>query len=366
MRGIKIVAVVAVMVVVAAGAVILATSGDNEKADGGPVTLTDYLGREVTVISSERIISQSSAPTAILCGLGASSNLVGVSSDDEVYAENPYVIGLTQDDFPQAINDGLGNGTIKALGPMYNMSAETIVSIESDLVVLDVYGSSPEIRAALDTLGVTYVVVAVGTIDEIFQTIDILGKAVGKEPAAAKMTSEIKSAIKKISDWCESIVVNERGGQKFNVALMMTASYAIGPEYIGGEILESLHVENAFSGVGRYAPVSKESIAQADPDVLIYQNLGMGDGVTDPAAYVQSVYSDPVLGKVSAAENGLVFTTVGGAKNATSHANQGIVRAYAIFAMFIYQDYLTFEISDVFDSDNYIGYMSKFWEMVDS
>ena len=36
-----------------------------------------------------------------------------------------------------------------------------------------------------------------------------------------------------------------------------------------------------------------------------------------------------------------------------------------MYAMFIYRDYLTFEIPDVFD-ENYAEYTVKFWEMINS
>jgi ABC-type Fe3+-hydroxamate transport system substrate-binding protein len=301
-----------------------------------------------------------------LCGLGVSSKIVGVSSDSGVYNENPHVIGLTADDFPTAIINGINNGKITALGGMYRMSAETMASVESDLIVCDAYGINQEIMNALDMLGITYIVVSsAGSLQEIYDNIRLLGKAVGKEQTAEKMVAEMKSAITKISEWCESIVEKELKGQRYNVALMMTADYAIGPNYTGGDTLISLCADNAFESIERYARVTKESIADANPDIIIYQNLEMG-GVTDYAGFISTFYSDPILGTTNAAKDHSVFATIGGAKNATSYYSQGIVRAYAIYAMFIYQDYLTFDIPNVFDTANYTEYTTKFWEVINS
>ena len=364
----KIVAIVAVIVIIIAGVAIIVSGNDSSKDSSGPFTVTDYLGRNVTINSTERIVSVSTTGTAILCGLGVSSNFVGVSSDASTYSVDSYAMSPTQDNFPQAVKDGMNSGKIKPLGAMYHLSAEAIVSVPSDLVVCDTLGTTPEIRNALDSLGVTYVVIASSNtvVEGIYEKIEFLGEVVGKQTEAKRIISEMKSTIKTICDWSESIVNNQLNGQKYNVALMMTADIAIGGNYPQGSVLKGLVVNNAFESVGTYASVSKESIASVNPDVLIYQTLGMGDGVTDPIGFVNSLYNDPVLKGINAAKKGLIFTTIEGAKTTAGNANQDFVNAYALYAMFIYKDFLTFSIPDVFDSDNYAGYLAQFWDMLNS
>ena len=367
MDKIKIVALVAVVVVVvAAFAVVLTSMSDDENSDGSR-TVVDFNGRKVVINSADRILSTSAVPTSILCGLGVSSSIVAVSTDPDVYGEDPHIIGATDDDFPKAIVDGLANKSIVALGGMYNMSAETIASVASDVVICDAYGIKQETMDALDQLGITYVVVSgTGLMSEIYDTIELLGKVVGKESVANRMISEMKNSIQKIQNWCKSVVENKMDGKKYNVAMMMTARYAIGPNYLGGEIMGQLYVNNVFNNIDRYALVTSESIVEANPDAIIFQNLGMGDGVTNPAAYIASVYADPILGGISAADNGLIFATTEGAKNAASYANQGIVRAYAMYAMFIYQDYLSFDVPDILNSSNYSQCIEQFWSEINS
>ena len=354
------------ILVIASMAVVITTMGDddNNRAD---VTVTDYVGRKVSVSSVDRIVSVSMNPTAILCGLGVGSNLVGVSGDTGVYSEDGSIIGLTDDDFPKAVRDGLANGTIKDLGGMYNMSAETMISVESDLVVCDTYGTKQETWDALENLGVTFIVVSgTGFLNDIYNNIELLGKAVRKESKANSLISEIKNTIGKIESWCESIVENELNGKKLDVVLMMTTTYAVGDDYLGGEIIKGLCANNAFGYLGRYASVTSESILSANAEVLIYQNLGVGDGVADPAAFLKSLHNHPILGGIDAAKDGLTFATIEGAYRSSSSANQGIARAYAMYAMFIYQDYLTFEIPSVLDSSNYSHYIDLFWKMINS
>ncbi|MDR0523629.1 MAG: ABC transporter substrate-binding protein [Candidatus Methanoplasma sp.] len=359
-------AIAAAAIIVAAGAAVALSSPGGGEERSGPVTVTDYLDREVTIGSSDRIVSQQANITAMLCGLGVGSRIVAASSDAGIYDEDPGVIGMADDDFPKAVKDGIAAGRIKELGGMYNMSAETLVSVESDLIIIGSYGITPETRKKLDDLGATYIVTSMShnTIEDLYADMAIIGKAVGREAQAEKMESEMRSAIGKISGWCESIVDKEMGGTRPRVALMMTSTYATGDGYIGGDVLKALCADNVFGYVGRYAPVSKESIAAEDPEALMYQNVGMGDNVSSPAEYVMSLYGDPVIGRTSAAGSGSIFATVDAAKNATSYTNQGFVRAYAIWAMFIYHDSLPFDVPPVLDSGNCSEYLSKFWAVV--
>ncbi|MCL2031996.1 MAG: ABC transporter substrate-binding protein [Methanomassiliicoccaceae archaeon] len=360
-----IIAVLAVAaIVVVAGAAIIVTTGDDNKSGGGPVTVVDTLGREVTITSTDRIISSGVVPTAILCGLGLSSNIVGVSIDTGIYDEDPYVIGLTDDDFPKAITDGISSGRIAALGPMYLMPAETLASVPSDLVICQ--STNEEIRIALDALGITYIVIQTpGSMKEVYDTIELVGKAVDREQPAEKMISEMKSAIKKITDWCESIVTDEMKGEKYRVALMISATYANGRNSAPGNILTDLCADNAFESVDRTALVSTESIASVNPDIIIYTGLEIYDLVV-PAEFIESLYADPIIGNTGAAKNELIFALSGGARSPTAFYEQGIVGAYAIYAMFIYKDHLTFDITNVFDSSNYVEYSKLFWEQINA
>lgn len=364
MEKVKITAIVAVIAIVIAGAAVALTTMNDNGNSSGSVTVTDTQGREVTIDSCDRIISVTASATSILCGLGLSSNIVAVTSDDDIYSEESSIIGLTDDDFPTAIIDGIEDGTITELGAMYHISAETIASVEADLVICDDYGTNEDTWNALDDLGITYIVITSPySVDEIYSNIELIGDATGTSSEADTLMSEMSSAIQKICDWCASIVEDELDGEKYSVALMMIDGYAIGTGYMGGDILTELGVENAFESIATYASVTEESMVEANPDIIIYNNLEMG-GVTDAESFIEEFCTDDITGNINAAENDLVFATMGGASNVASFGAQGIVCAYAMYAMFIYKDYLTFDIPNVLDSSNYSDYIAQFWAMI--
>ena len=199
-----------------------------------------------------------------------------------------------------------------------------------------------------------------------YDNFELLGKAFGKEAQADKVVSEMKSAIGKICDWCKNIVNNERGGDKIDTAVMMTATYAVGPEYIAGTIITDLYADNVFNDLGMYGVVSKEAIAERNPDAMIYTVLGMGDGVTDIPAYISSLYVDPIIGSTTAAKNKAIYSVSGSARNAMSYVDQGTVMSYAMCAMFLYNEYLDFEVPSELTGENYYGYVEKFWNMINA
>lgn len=101
----KMIAIVAVIIIVIAAAAAVALTRDNGGNGGDStdemITVTDGLGRTVTLSNIETVSSCSNVVASILCGIGASSSIVAVSVDDGAYEDFSSVIGLVDDDYPQ-------------------------------------------------------------------------------------------------------------------------------------------------------------------------------------------------------------------------------------------------------------------------
>lgn len=361
-----IVIILAAALVVAGGVAVVVMSGQSNEETVRNVTVIDGIGREVSLGKIDRITSVSAVPTAILCGLGLSSKLVAVSSDTGVYDEKSKIIGLDDDDFPAAVLSGLESGKIKGLGKMYNMSAETITTVNTDVVVCSEFGCAENTRTALDQLGIKYIVLKnEATFEIVLDNILLLGKAFNKEAKAEKMVSQMNNVIGKITTWCDKIVSQKLGGNAYKVCSMMTSTYVTGDKYISGTpLISKIGGTNPFGSVGKYAVISKESLVEKTPDVIIYTSLGMGDGIDNAADYIVGLKKDPVTKDIPACKNNRVFAVTGAAKNAMSYADQGMIQAYAFFAMFTYKDYLGFDLPTVLNGDNYSLYLDKFWDLV--
>lgn len=367
----KMIAIVAVIIIVIAAAAAVALTRDNGGNGGDStdemITVTDGLGRTVTLSNIETVSSCSNVVASILCGIGASSSIVAVSVDDGAYDDFSSVIGLVDDDYPQAIIDGLADGSIKSLGGMYNMSAESAMSVTSDLKIFTEYGYDPDTGAALDKVGIPYLVLKnESSINTVYDNITLLGKVMNKEAEAAELVSDMKAVVQKIVDWCQSVVDDELGGEKVDASIIIGSNYACGDQYIKGTILTDIGANNPFAHLGKYAQVSSEGFAQANPDVMIYTSVAMGSDV-DPSTFLEEFKNDPVLGMIDAAKNDNVYVINGDkTDSATSTNSHSMLNAYALMAMCIYSDYLPFDVPNVFTDDVFENLLDQFWEVVNA
>ncbi|MFT0898705.1 ABC transporter substrate-binding protein [Candidatus Methanoprimaticola sp. MG2] len=358
-------AIVLAIVVLAAAVAVVAITGDksgNGDDGDGTITVTDGIGRTVTLPEDiETVSSCSNVVASILCGIGASDNIVAVSVDEGAYTDFDFVIGLVDDDYPQAIIDGLADGSIKNLGGMYNMSSESALSVTSDLKIFTEYGYDPDTGAALDKLGVPYIVLKnEDSIETVYSNIALLGKVMDREDAASELVSQMKDIVNKIKTWCASV----SSGNKVSAATFMGTSYACGDLYIKGAILKDIGAVNPFSDLGKYAQVSSEAIADKDPDVLIYTNVSMGSG-NDSSTFLDEFLNDPVLGSTTAAENNNVYVVDGEKTDrATCTNSHQMLNAYALWAMCIYSDYLPFEMPNIITDDVFEDLIDQFWETI--
>jgi len=348
---------VAVVAVVAAGAGIAYVVMNDESVDG----IVDGTGRVVNVGTSNRVVTTSATVAEIICGLGGYSKLVGVTMDSS-YGVDEYIPGIPNDNYPKLINDGLDNGTLVNLGPMWEMSAESVLLANPDLVIMGGYFNSPATISALEDMGVPVVILKDdNAFDNIYFNIELVGKVIGKVSEAEVLVGQVKSAIGKIVDWTKSI-----GAPSQSVAVLMGLggdwgdAYACGEAYIlGTPLITTLGGTNAFSNISEmYLPVPTESILTADPDIII-------DVTPATRAALDAVKTDPLLKEISASKNNRVYGAFESSGTAFTLTTQGFVSGVAMMAMFMYEDYLDFSIDNYLGSD-YADYLKLFWEQVNA
>ena len=362
-RKIAVVAVAVIIIAVAAMS-IAALSKDDDKTNG-PFTVIDGLGRKVNIESSNRIASTSSLVTEFICSLGEYSKLAGVTNDINPLKVQDYLIGIPDDGFPQTIVSGLNNGTLKDIGPMYLISAESILLCNPDLVIMGGYFNSDATISQLEGMGIPVVICKDNSsIDNIYFNIELVGKVIEKESEAQKLVNQMRSAIKKIVDWTKSLDIEGPSvGSFISLSTGTSGSYACGSQYITGtKLIEMLGGTNAFSGIaGNYEVVSKESIATFDPDVIISGSHSS----TASTGELELIKNDPVLKKVSAIKNDRLYATFGTSSSAYTSTSHGFVNTVAFMAMFMYEDQLNFDMNNYMDND-YEKYLRLFWNQINT
>ncbi|MCL2031998.1 MAG: ABC transporter substrate-binding protein [Methanomassiliicoccaceae archaeon] len=351
---IVVVALVA-MIIVAGAAVFVLTSSDKESS--GAVTLIDGDDRTITITSSDRIVSLDYSQIENICAIGGYSKLVGVTvnNNNYTYASPDRILGMSDDGFPQSVVNGMNNGTIKNLGPNGSVTSETVLSANPDLVIAAPHGSSADTVSQLENMGITVIMCRPNTsLENFYFNIELMGKAIGKESAATTVVEQMKSAIGKIADWTKSI--NEVPQIGMFISFSETGgAWAIGDQfYKGTTLIEMLGGVNAFSISENYLLTSHEGIIAVNPNIII---SGTAYGPID------YIHTDPILKSLTAVQTERVYSFIGLSSSPWSSTSIEFVNAIALVAMFMYEDYLDFEIPHKM-GDDYMDYLNKFWNQI--
>jgi iron complex transport system substrate-binding protein len=213
-----------------------------------PLTLTDDLGREVTVKAKpERIVSLLPSNTEILFAVGAGDQVVGVTS----YCDYPE---------QAATREQVGGITNKSI------SVETIVVLEPDLVLAS--GSQDEVIPVLEEAGLTVVALDPATFDDIFANIEMVGQVTGHADQAAALTTDLRSRVEAVRAKVNTIPADSRPTVFYEVwdDPLMTA----GPNTFIGQLIELAGGKSIFDDVNEDWPeVSAEVILERDPEVIL-------------------------------------------------------------------------------------------------
>lgn len=199
----------------------------------------------------ERIVSLSPNLTHIIYALGALDNVVGVT----IFSDFP----------PETSN-------LPKVGGWVNPNYEAIVALKPDLVVL-MKDQNTIFGQKIRNLGLkTLVTDSNNSVEDILDTITLMGKLLGKETEAKKLTASMQSSLDEIKERSEGLpkkslllVVGRNPGTMEDI-------YVIGRDNYINELIELAGGENVVQNKRLSIKISKEAILTYDPDVIIEIN----------------------------------------------------------------------------------------------
>lgn len=153
-------------------------TGPAQSSSGFPMTITDDLGRQVTINKApERIVSLVPATTEILFALGLGDKVVGVTE----YCNYPV--------------EALAKPKI---GGFNTTSSELIVAAQPDLVLAtDIHINYIQ---QLENAGLTVVVTDPVNLAQVIETIRLIGQITGAADEANKLTSNMQERINAVEN----------------------------------------------------------------------------------------------------------------------------------------------------------------------
>ena len=215
-----------------------------------PVTITDGSGEKVTIEEEpKKIVSVIPSNTEIAFALGLGDKIVGVSDYDNYPAE-------TKD--------------IEKIGGL-EMNTEKIISLKPDLVLAHA-SNIREGGSAIDQLkemGITVLVVnETKNFDEVYDSIEMIGKATGENETATKIVEDMQAKLKDIQEKAKAIKDEDR--KKVFIEVQPAPEiYTAGKNTFMDQMLQIIHAENVAGELDGWVKVDEESMVAANPDVII-------------------------------------------------------------------------------------------------
>jgi iron complex transport system substrate-binding protein len=244
------------------------------------LTVTDQLGRTVTVKASpQSIVSVAPSNTEIVYALGLADRLVAVTD---------------YDNYPPEVKEK------PSIGGFSTPNIEQVVAMAPDLVLATSIHQA-KVIPQLEARGVTVLALNPKTIDQVFEAIELVGRVTGVEKEAAALTASMRQRVKAVTDKTAGLAADQKPRVFYIVwhdPLMIAGVGTLHDELIG--LAGGINLGHDLAG---YADISLENVIVANPQVMI-AGVGMGTGEDLPLQYLNS---EPRLADTDARKNHQVY-----------------------------------------------------------
>ena len=228
----------------------------NVLAETEGVTVTDMYGREVTLTEpATRIVALTASDCEILCALGCEDALVG---------RGEYC------DYPPSVLDK------PSVQSGYETNIEQILALEPQLVLMSDMAQSEDQVNQLEANGVKVAVSNAQTIDEVYVSIAMIGKLMGKDAEAQALIDDMKLAFEEIAADSENIGKTVY----FEVSPLQWGLWTAGKGTFMDELASMCGLTNAFGDTEGWNAISEEQVIARDPDFIVTITMYYGEGPT--------------------------------------------------------------------------------------
>lgn len=211
-----------------------------------PATVSDLLGRSVQIAKKPaRVVTLLPTATETLYQVGG----VAVGRD-------------SSSKYPAAVAD------LPAVGSAYNPSIESVAGLTPDLIIIEAL-SQAQLIPALEKLGAPVIAVRAASVDDVYNSLTLVGKAIDRNKPAADAVSQIKGrieALTKATRPARSVLIlisdaNRNIYAAKNTSYPGTLAVLLGQTNLAASIPDS----GPYPGFGL---LSGEQVATMKPDVI--------------------------------------------------------------------------------------------------
>jgi iron complex transport system substrate-binding protein len=244
-----------------------------------PINLTSITGESVTVTSIDRVVSLAPGSAEIIWALGLGDVIAG----KDLVSVYP------------------GSEQTPTVNPGHEVAIELVLSLDPTLVLADKSEENSDAVTKLTELGIPVVEIpAANSISEISPRITAVANALGVNGSGDALASETETKLEQAS----SVI----GAEKTIAFLYLRGNagvYLIGGKESGADaIIGALGARDAGTliGVEGFAPLTAESLAKANPDILMVMNEGL-----ESVGGIEKLLALPGISSTSAGRNSAVI-----------------------------------------------------------
>ncbi|GGL80122.1 ABC transporter substrate-binding protein [Deinococcus aerolatus] len=218
-----------------------------------PLTVTDDLGRRVTLRSEpRRIVAMLPSHTETLVAIGAGSKLVAT----DIFSNHP-----------KAVTDRLPK-----VGSGYQPDLEAIVALKPDLVLAD-ESTGSRLTEKLAAAGLTVYGGTAQTYNEVFEKIAVLGKLTNHETGALNLIIRMRTELNTLQ---ASVANLPKVSTYYEID---PTPYSVGPNSFIGALLSRAGGQTIVpAALGDFPKLDPELIVRANPQVMVGLTLAEAAG----------------------------------------------------------------------------------------
>jgi len=244
-----------------------------------PNEVIDHAGRRVYIETEpQRIVSLAPSNTEIMFAIGLGDKLVGVTG----YCN-----------YPEEALD------IPKIGGYKDVNLESLVSLTPDLVLATDY-HLPEVVPQLENLGINVLVVEPVSLNDVIETIILLGKCAGEVENALHLTSELRNRINVISKKTSDLQDSERWRTMYVVA--PDPLWVAGTDTLVDELIVIAGGVNIASDLSGFSPINLENVVMANPQVIV-----AGSSMGSHGSSLSTLYSEERFDAIDARKYNRIY-----------------------------------------------------------
>jgi iron complex transport system substrate-binding protein len=211
---------------------------------------------------AERIIAMAPNLTEILFALGLDDEIVGVTLGS---------------DYPPAA------GEKSKVGTFWHPNIEAVIAAKPDLVITLGFDQQRDLAERLERIGYNSLVLNIEEVSELFEAIETIGAATGKQLKANELVCDIKAKLNRLS-----ALVSTNDRVRVLWVVQREPLRVAGRDTFVNELIELAGGENAIKPtMHKYPPIGAEQVIACRPDVIIEPAMDQKDPAGQQASALE-------------------------------------------------------------------------------